>query len=189
MKITDLETIRIGEWPNLLWVRLHTDAGIVGLGEAYKGVRAVEGYLHETVAPYLLGKDARDIEGIDNDIKRFQFSLAGIGAETRGNSAVNIALWDLSGRATRQPLYRLLGGRSRETIRIYNTCAGPQYQRSKPRQSVSNFGRPDHAQPAGHYEDLHAFLNHPAELALDSGPSPNRAQRFRHRRRSPGNRQ
>ena len=55
MKITALETIRLDEFANLIWVRVHTDEGLVGLGETFMGAAAVEAYLHETVAPKLLG--------------------------------------------------------------------------------------------------------------------------------------
>ena len=51
MKIKQLETIRLGEFPNIIWVRLHTDEGLVGLGETFMGAAAVESYLHEWVAP------------------------------------------------------------------------------------------------------------------------------------------
>ena len=56
MKITGIETIRLGEFGNLLWLQIHTDQGLVGLGETFFGPRAVEAYIHETVAPLLLGK-------------------------------------------------------------------------------------------------------------------------------------
>ena len=50
MKITQVETLRLGEFPNILWVRLHTDEGLVGLGETFMGAQAVEAYLHEWAA-------------------------------------------------------------------------------------------------------------------------------------------
>ena len=62
MKVAEIETIRIGAYPNLLWVRLVTDDGIVGLGETFIGPEAVESYLHETAAPLLLGFDALAIK-------------------------------------------------------------------------------------------------------------------------------
>ena len=65
MKITALETLRLGEFANLLWVRLHTDEGLTGLGETFMGAAAVEAYLHETVAPKLIGRDPGRIEAIN----------------------------------------------------------------------------------------------------------------------------
>ena len=50
MKITALETLRLQEFGNLIFVRLQTDEGLVGLGETFMGPQAVEAYLHETVA-------------------------------------------------------------------------------------------------------------------------------------------
>ena len=57
MKITRVETLRLGEFPNIFWVRLHTDEGLVGLGETFMGAAAVEAYVHEWAAQKLLGKD------------------------------------------------------------------------------------------------------------------------------------
>lgn len=161
MKITAIETIRIDEVPNLLFVRVHTDEGLVGLGETMFGPRAVEAYLHETAANLLLGEDAL---AIDRNARRLQgyVGYSSSGVETRGNSAVDIALWDLLGKTTGQPVCQLLGGRTRERVRTYNTCAGPLYIRG-PQQQVSNWGLP--AAGAGEYEDLDAFLHRADELA------------------------
>lgn len=165
MRITAIETLRVDEWPNLIWVQIHTDAGVVGLGETYKGVLAVEAYIHETAAAALLGADPLRIDLLDATLQRFQFAPMGIGAEVRGNSALNIALWDLFGKVTGQPVYQLLGGRTHERIPVYNTCAGPLYQRRQPQQSVANYGLPSGA--ADRYDDLFAFLNRADELAED----------------------
>ena len=53
MKIRAIETIRIDEFPNLLWVHVCTDDGIVGLGETFYGPGAAEAHIHETIAPIL----------------------------------------------------------------------------------------------------------------------------------------
>ena len=57
-RITAIETLRLTDYGNLLWVKLHTDQGVYGLGETFLGPQAVEAHIHETIAPYLLGKDA-----------------------------------------------------------------------------------------------------------------------------------
>jgi L-alanine-DL-glutamate epimerase-like enolase superfamily enzyme len=165
VKIVALETLRHEDFPNLLFVLVHTDDGVVGLGETFFGARAVEAYVHETVAPALLGADPLARDKHSRNLYGY-LGFASSGAETRGNSAVDIALWDVFGKVTGQPLYQLLGGRTRESIRIYNTCAGYQYTRREPRQAVANWGLPQEQAP-GPYEDLDAFLHRAGELAED----------------------
>ncbi len=162
MKITKLETIRLGEFPNILWVRLHTDEGLVGLGETFMGAQAVEAYLHEWVAPRIAGTDPLAIEARNRDVTGY-LGWRGSGVETRGNSAVDIALWDIFGKAANMPVHTALGGKSRDAIRIYNTCAGYQYIRSDANQTSSNWGL---GNASGPYEDLQGFLHHADELAL-----------------------
>ena len=161
MQITQVETIRLGEFPNIIWVRLHTDEGLVGLGETFMGAAAVEAYLHEWVAPKLLGQDPLAIESRNRDITGY-LGWRGSGVETRGNSAVDIALWDIFGKAANMPIHTALGGKSRDSIRIYNTCAGYQYVRSATNQTTSNWGL---EKKHGPYEDLQGFLNNAGELA------------------------
>lgn len=163
MKITAIETIRLGEFANILWVRVHTDDGLVGLGETFFGAGAVASYIHESAAPYLIGKDPLQIERHAKGLTGY-LGWRSTGVETRGNSALDIALWDLFGKTTGQPVYQLLGGRSRERIRIYNTCAGYRYIRNRPVQQTDNWGlnEPDD----GPYEDLDGFLNRADEVAL-----------------------
>ena len=164
MKITQVETIRLGEFPNIIWVRLHTDEGLVGLGETFMGAAAVEAYLHEWVAPKLLGQDPLAIEARNRDITGY-LGWRGSGVETRGNSAIDIALWDIFGKAANMPVHTALGGKSRDSIRIYNTCAGYQYVRSATNQTTANWGLGNVSKSQGPYEDLEAFLNNAGELA------------------------
>ena len=170
MKITRIETIWLDDFPNICWVHVHTDTGLVGLGETFFGARAVSAYIHESVAPLLLGEDPLRIDWIADRLSPY-VGYASSGVEMRGNSAIDIALWDLFGKVTGLPVYQLLGGRSRDRIRTYNTCAGPEYTRRQARQAVENWGvaldGPDPA-PAPEtetYEDLHGFLYHADNLA------------------------
>ena len=162
MKATALDTIRVREYPNLLFVEVRTDDGIIGLGETFMGSEAVSAYLHESVAPVLLGQDPSRLEHWSRVLSGY-LGRGSSGVETRGNSALDLALWDILGQATGQPLYVLLGGRTREHVRIYNTCAGPRYIRERPQQSVANWGLQDDA--AERYDDLRGFLERPGELA------------------------
>ena len=123
MKITKLETLRLEEFPNLLWLRLHSDAGIVGPGETHRAAPSVEAYVHEFIAPRVLGKDPLELERLTRSLTGY-LGFRGSGVETRAISAFDIALWDHYGRVVNQPLYQVLGGASREKIRTYNTCAG-----------------------------------------------------------------
>jgi galactonate dehydratase len=164
MKIIKLETLRLGEFPNIIWVRLYTDEGLVGLGETFMGAAAVEAYLHEWVAPKLIGKDPLQIEARNKDITGY-LGWRGSGVETRGNSAVDIALWDIFGKAAGMPIHTALGGKSRDSIRIYNTCAGYQYVRSTANQSSSNWGLENASKSVGPYEDLEGFLHRADEVA------------------------
>jgi galactonate dehydratase len=165
VKITKVETVRLDEFPNIIWVRIHTDEGLVGLGETFMGARAVEAYIHEWATPKLLGQDPLAIEARNRELMGY-LGWRGSGVETRGNSAIDIALWDLFGKAANMPLYTALGGKSRDSIRIYNTCAGYQYIRSTVNQNTSNWGIGDQKKnSAGPYEDLEGFLNRADEVA------------------------
>ena len=162
MKITAVETVRLGEFPNLVWIRLRTDEGLTGLGETFMGAAAVEAYIHESAAPKLIGRDPIQIEAINKSLINY-LGWRGTGVETRGNSAIDIALWDLFGKAIGRPLCEALGGKSRDRIRVYNTCAGYKYIRDERSQAVANWGV---GNSRGPYEDLEAFLHRADELAL-----------------------
>ena len=165
MKITEIETIQLAEFPNLLWLHIHTDEGLIGLGETFFGADAVAAYIHETAAPRLLGADALQIDRHSRTLLGNYLGFSGTGAEMRGASAVDIALWDIFGQAVDQPIHQLLGGLTRPSIRIYNTCAGYRYVRGNKGQLTRNWGLPS-AGSEGPYEDLQAFLERADELAL-----------------------
>ncbi len=160
MKITALETIRIAERPNILWVQVETDEGLIGLGETFFHAETVEAYLHEHVAPKVIGRDPLRIDLLAADLVGY-LGFRSSGAEVRGNSAFDIALWDIFGKATGQPVAQLLGGFSRDAIRTYNTCAGIEYIKKATGQQSGNFGLGASAE----YDDLNAFLTRADELA------------------------
>ena len=169
MQITALTTLRLGTFPNLCYVLVETDEGLLGLGETFFSPRSVSAWLHETAAPYLLGKDPLDIERHSQALRGF-VGFSGTGVETRGRSAVDLALWDLLGKAAGLPVYRLLGGLCRGRARLYNTCAGPTYVRSLPETPdlpTSNWVGAEEQQSPSRYGDLQAFLTDAGELAKD----------------------
>ncbi len=160
MRISKIETIRVNERPNLLWLHVHTDEGITGLGETFFGAGAVEAYIHETLAPLVIGEDPLRIEYLARKVEGY-LGWRSTGAEARGNSAFDIALWDLWGKSTGQPVAQLLGGFTRDSIRTYNTCAGNDYIKKNEGQTTKNYG----LGADDRYDDLNGFLNRADDLA------------------------
>ncbi|MTI18205.1 mandelate racemase/muconate lactonizing enzyme family protein [Rhodobacteraceae bacterium RKSG542] len=170
MKIKAIESINLREFRNVTWIRVHADTGVYGLGETFYGTEAVCGYLHETLAPSLIGKDPREIDNISRMMLNPVCGFNSTGAEMRAASAVDIALWDLAGKTLGVPVHQLLGGKSREKLRVYNTCAGYQYVRDKQVNTTEDWSTI--SEPEGPYEDLEAFLTDAGPLAqslLDMG--------------------
>jgi L-alanine-DL-glutamate epimerase-like enolase superfamily enzyme len=129
MKITAVETIYLPRGITVhagaityLWVRIHTDEGLIGLGESYPNAEVEAAVVHSRLAAVLLGKDPGAIDHLWAEMFLAVSYSGWGGAEMRAISAVDIALWDLLGKATGQPIYKLIGGPSRRSIRIYNTC-------------------------------------------------------------------
>lgn len=166
MRITALETIRIAEFPQLLWLHVDTDQGLTGLGETFFSPSAVEAYLHDDLALRLIGRDPLAIDAISRDLVPY-LGFRSTGVEARAASAIDLALWDLFGKSVNQPVVQLLGGRTRDRIRTYNTCAGSNYMRRAETQSTSNWGIAESNAPneITGFDDLNAFLTQPADLA------------------------
>lgn len=168
MELARIETYRTMAHPNLVIVAVHGEDGLVGLGETYFGASAVEDHIHEIAAPQLLASGNINPQKVATDLLPY-VGYQGAGAEMRGNSAIDIALWDLMGRATGRPVSELLGGSVRPDIPVYNTCAGPGYVGTTSRQHSSNWGLDSEETQ---YDDLRAFLTEPGRLArelLDEG--------------------
>ena len=146
MKITKIETVELCQstevhWGVIgwLWVRIHTDEGLIGLGETCPASAVEKAVVLNDLAPRLIGRDPRDIESIWHELLMAVQYRGWAGAEIRAISAVDVALWDLLGKSVNLPVYRLLGGKCWETISIYNTC----------------------------YDDRYDFNTHPVELARE----------------------
>ena len=163
MIITNVETLRLKAHPNVLWVQLHTDSGLTGLGESWFGTAAVEADIHERIAPLIIGSNARRVEYLNTKMLPYT-GFNGSGAEIRALSAVDVALWDLASKSVNLPLCEFLGGRFRNSIPVYNTCAGPNYVSQTSEVRPDNFGTGSDAR-TDNYEDLNAFMNSPEELA------------------------
>lgn len=127
-RITAIETaIPTCIMPNLLLVRIHTDDGIVGCGETYYTPHAIAALIHDWMAERLLGADAIAVESHWRFLYERCTPFGHPGAEMRALSAIDVALWDILGQASGQPIYRLLGGAVRQSIPVYNTSGGPGY--------------------------------------------------------------
>jgi galactonate dehydratase len=159
--ITALRTIRIAERPNLIWVELETDDGLTGLGESFRGAQATEGVIHEQIAPWLIGRDARRIEAVSRHLTTPYIGFHSTGAEIRAASAIDLALWDLAGKRHGIPVHEALGGAVRTEIRAYNTCAGYAYNTG----GVGRRAVAANEATTGPYDDQIAFTRDAGALA------------------------
>lgn len=145
MKITRLETMLVGlGFRNCILVALHTDAGLIGYGETVlkRHSRTVEASLHE-LSRYLVGKDPTGIEDHFEKMYRDSFWVGGP-LHASAISAVDVALWDLKGKVLDVPLYKLLGGPTRDEVPIYCHCPAG----ATPEQFVANL---KHCQECGYF--------------------------------------
>jgi galactonate dehydratase len=117
LKVTKLETILVK--PRWLFLKVHTNAGIVGLGEPITEGRALTcAQAVKEIEPYLIGKDPRRVAHHWQAIYRHAFYRGGP-ILTSALSGIDQALWDIKGKALGVPVYELLGGPTRDRIRVY----------------------------------------------------------------------
>jgi L-alanine-DL-glutamate epimerase-like enolase superfamily enzyme len=126
VKITAIESLQWKAYWRLMIVRVHTDSGLIGLGETVDKIPASKAALHGTLAPLILGQDPLDIEGLWRFLMDNLMYHGFAGGETRALSAIEIALWDIMGKHYGAPLCHLLGGKVRDVIPTYNTCIGTE---------------------------------------------------------------
>jgi len=125
MKITDAKVIVCGPGRNFVTLKVITEDGIHGIGDATLNGRelAVAAYLQEHVVPLLIGRDARRIEDTWHYLYKGAYWRRGPVTMT-AIAAVDTALWDIQGKALGVPVYQLLGGRARDSVMVYGHAHG-----------------------------------------------------------------
>jgi mannonate dehydratase len=141
MKITDAKVIICCPGRNFVTLKLTTEDGIYGLGDATVNGRelAVANYLTEHVLPLLIGRDARRIEDLWQYLYKGAYWRRGP-VTMCAIAAVDTALWDIKAKSFHTPLYQLLGGASREAVLVYGHASGADIE--------------DTVKAVAHYQDL-----------------------------------
>ncbi len=122
MKITDIRTADVLGHGFSTYVRVYTDQGIVGNGECIHGAEGCAPMVH-SLKRHLIGEDPRNVDALFEKMRRSRlFDGAMSGVTVTAMTGIEIALWDLAGKACGQPVYRLLGGKFRDRIRLYCDC-------------------------------------------------------------------
>ncbi|NBT94916.1 MAG: hypothetical protein EBT47_07940 [Chloroflexi bacterium] len=123
MKIVSLELIKVP--PSWVWLKIHTDEGITGLGEPY-----LENHPDSVIAevlrlePLLIGEDPRRIEWLWNRMYEGGSGYKGGPVKMSAISGIDMALWDITGKAAGLPVHRLLGGATRDRVLVYRAVGG-----------------------------------------------------------------
>ena len=121
MKITDVKTLVMGtSWRNLTFVKVETDEGLTGVSEVRMNNRtdALVAYIDGAKKRHVIGSDPFNTEDLYQRLFRDDYGRAGEIVAT-GISVIEIACWDIIGKALNQPVYRLLGGACRDKIKAY----------------------------------------------------------------------
>ncbi|WP_227375693.1 mandelate racemase/muconate lactonizing enzyme family protein [Haladaptatus halobius] len=161
IEITDVQTTMVeGNFPWTL-VRVYTDAGIVGTGEAYWGAGVPE--LVERMKPFLVGENPLDIDRLFEHLVQKMSGEGSIqGVTVTAISGIDVALHDLAGKVLDAPAYQLLGGKYRDEVRVYCDChtaeeADPQACADEAERVVEKLGydalKFDLDVPSGHEKD------------------------------------
>jgi galactonate dehydratase len=133
IRITDIKTYLVGLGRNFVFVKVETDQGLSGIGEAYScgPDQATVAAIHD-FKDWLVGKDPRDVEYLWATMYNFS-RFPGGSVLNAAISGIEHALWDISAKAAGLPVYRLLGGKCREKVRVYQGVGG-----AEPRQLAEN---------------------------------------------------
>jgi galactonate dehydratase len=143
LKITDIKTYLVGVGSrNLLFVKVETDQGLHGIGEAYScGPDEATVATIQDFKRWLVGQDPRNIEHLWAMMYNFTRFPGGL-VVNAAISGIEHALWDISGKAAGLPVYRLLGGKCRDKIRVYQSASGndPRTVAQRAKALVQKYG-------------------------------------------------
>jgi galactonate dehydratase len=183
MKITEIRTFLMhagrpdpAQWAsdaqpagsrNWLFVKVMTDAGIVGIGECSGWPRVIETAVHD-LKSLLIGEDPTHIERL---WQKMQIAMMGHGMlGTVGAGAmtgIDIALWDIKGKALGVPVWNLLGGKVRDKIRIYTHAKTPETARAAEQRGIKVIKCGGVADPVGMVVRLREALGDAVDIAID----------------------
>jgi galactonate dehydratase len=161
LKITRLETFLVK--PRWLFLKVHTNAGIVGLGEPILEGRARTcAEAVKEIEPYLIGKDPRQVVHHWQAIYRHAFYRGGP-ILTSALSGIDQALWDIKGKALGVPVYELLGGPTRQRIRVYAHARNPEMIKAGVAKGFTAFKTVVAKRRPARYVETPAEVHHAAE--------------------------
>ncbi len=142
IKITDIKTFLVGAGRNYCFVKVFTDQGIHGIGEAYScGPDEATVKVIEDFKGWLVGQDPRNIEHLWTLMYNFTRFPGGL-VVNAAMSGIEHALWDIAGKAAGLPVYMLLGGKCRDKIRVYQSAGGnePSQVAESAKRLVEKYG-------------------------------------------------
>jgi galactonate dehydratase len=161
LKITKLETFLVR--PRWLFLKVHTNAGIVGLGEPILEGRALTcQQAVKEIEPYLIGKDPRQVVHHWQAIYRHAFYRGGP-ILTSALSGIDMALWDIKGKALGVPVYELLGGPTRNRVRVYAHARSPASIKQQMERGFTAFKTGPAKRRPSHYVETLAEVRYAAE--------------------------
>jgi len=161
LKITRLETFLVK--PRWLFLKVHTNAGITGLGEPILEGRALTcKQAVDEIAPYLVGKDPRRVVHHWQAIYRHAFYRGGP-ILTSALSGIDQALWDIKGKALGVPVYELLGGPTRDRVRVYAHAGTPDAMRAALSRGFTAFKTGPAKKRPARYVETPAAVKYAAE--------------------------
>ena len=166
MKITDVECLVLDrQFP---FVRVYTDEGLVGIGECFRRQpQVVKTLVDTTLKPALLGKDP-----VDTEVRWREMVAAGSAADMGGAvycaiAGLDIALWDLKGKALGVPIYRLLGGKARDKVRMYASSMRRDMTPAEEARRAASFVDAGYSAYKLH-SAVPGAIDHPADQTIDT---------------------